>query len=110
MWDIDAFEGDLESQYNVMVREGLTNNTFASCSWPKYRDDGNKDTLGKWTRDYDNTDRISRGCVIDALLNKAAETKWLATNLLNNGVARGNLNTLYLTFPYLTFTRTTYTV
>ena len=108
VWDISAYEGDPKSHFNVMVREGLTNNTFASCSWPKYGE--GKEHVGKWTRYEDNADKISRGCVIDALLNKAAETKWLATNLLNNGVAIGPFNSPYPAFPYLTFTRTTYTV
>ena len=102
VWDISAYEGDPKSFVNAMMREGLTNNTFASCSWPK---DG-----GKWARYYDNTDRISRGCVIDAWLNKAAETKWLATNLLATSLLDYALNWGGMVRPYITFTRTTYTV
>jgi len=62
-----------------------------------------------WLRFFENNDRISKGCVVDAWLNKAAETKWLAKNLLGstllkNRDANGNNS------HYLTFTRTTYTV
>ena len=95
-----------------MVREVLTINTFASCSWPKK--DASVDNIrdgivGVWLRFFENNDRISKGCVVDAWLNKAAETKWLAKNLLcstllKNRDANGNNS------PYLTFTRTTYTV
>ena len=60
-----------------MVREVLTNNTFASCSWPKK--DASVDNIrdgivGVWLRFFENNDRISKGCVVDAWLNKAAET------------------------------------
>ena len=112
VWDIDAFEGDLKSHYNVMVREGLTNNTFASCFWPKYGKPGvyEANHEGEWIRYYDNTDRISRGCVIDAWLNKATETKWLATNLLATNLLDYAQNWNGVVRPYVTFTRTTYTV
>ena len=108
VWD-ENYEGDPKSFFNAMVREGLTNNTFALCSWPKYASNATPNINGKWYTYYDNTDRISKGCVIDAWLNKAAETKWLATNLLGTtllkyGLHNGNPS------PYLTFTRTTYTV
>lgn len=52
-----------------MVREVLTNNTFASCSWPKK--DASVDNIrdgivGVWLRFFENNDRISKGCVVDA--------------------------------------------
>ena len=97
-----------------MVREVLTNNTFASCSWSKYGkpepDKAYNNHEGEWLTYYDNTDRISRGCVIDAWLNKAAETKWLATNLLATSLLDYALNWGGTVRPYITFTRTTYTV
>ena len=110
VWDDAYYEGDPRSFVNVMVREGLTNNTFASCSWNKYASHTNKENDGKWYRYYDNTDRISRGCVIDAWLNKAAETKWLATNLLATNLLDYAQNFDGRVRPYVTFTRTTYTV
>jgi len=110
VWDINAYEGDSKSFVNAMMREGLTNNTFASCSWNKYASATNPSNNGKWYRYYDNTDRISRGCVIDAWLNKAAETKWLATNLLATSLLDYALNWGGTVRPYITFTRTTYTV
>ena len=92
-----------------MVREVLTNDTFASCSWPKYVENDNYDgnQLGKWYKFSQNNDRISKGCVIDAWLNKAAETKWVATNLLGTTLLKYGIPN---DSPYLTFTRTTYTV
>tara|TARA_B100000482_G_scaffold176358_1_gene146121 strand:- start:175 stop:465 length:291 start_codon:yes stop_codon:yes gene_type:complete len=96
-----------------MVREVLTNNTFASCSWPKK--DASVDNIrdgivGVWLRFFENNDRISKGCVVDAWLNKAAETKWLATNLLATGLLDYASNWNAVVRPYITFTRTTYTV
>ncbi len=113
VWNEGGYEGDLRSFFQVMMREGLTNNTFASCSWSKYGkpepDKAYNNHEGEWLTYYDNTDRISRGCVIDAWLNKAAETKWLATNLLAT-IFSQNPNGVYPGRPYVTFTRTTYTV
>ena len=114
VWNTFGYEGDLRSFFQVMMREGLTNNTFASCSWSKYgKPDPHKAEVfieGEWLTYNDNTDRISRGCVIDAWLNKAAETKWLATNLLATNLLDYAQNFDGRVRPYVTFTRTTYTV
>ena len=108
VWDSTVQGEDPKSFVNVMMREGLTNNTFASCSWTKYASNTNRN--GQWIGYNENTNRISRGCVIDAWLNKAAETKWLATNLLATGLLDYDNFWNGVVRPYITFTRTTYTV
>ena len=111
VWDEDKFEVNPRSFFKAMMREGLTNNTFASCSWPQYTENysvNGRTMAGQWLRFFENNDRISKGCVVDAWLNKAAETKWLATNLLQYYPELVTTYNHYI--PYLTFTRTAYTV
>ena len=115
VWDEDKFEVNPRSFFKAMMREGLTNNTFASCSWPQYTENysvNGRTMAGQWLRFFENNDRISKGCVVDAWLNKAAETKWLATNLLGTTLLKNGPAVMASdnNSPYLTFTRTTYTL
>ena len=51
VWDEDKFEVNPRSFFKAMMREGLTNNTFASCSWPQYTENysvNGRTMAGQW--------------------------------------------------------------
>ena len=64
VWDEDKFEVNPRSFFKAMMREGLTNNTFASCSWPQYTENysvNGRTMAVQWLRFFENNDRISKG-------------------------------------------------